>query len=52
MKRILETGRWLALFSFMIPAGIRSQEPLTLRQAIQVALKQSPAVDAAKAGVD
>jgi outer membrane protein TolC len=36
----------------MIPARIRGQEPLTLRQAIQIALKQSPEVDAAKAGVD
>src|SRR5215472_9110139 len=52
MKRVFETGRWLALFSFMIPAGIRAQEPLTLMQAIQTALKQSPDVDAAKAGID
>jgi outer membrane protein len=52
MKRILGTGRWLALISCMIPAGIRAQEPLTLRQAIQIALKQSPDVDAARAGID
>jgi outer membrane protein len=52
MKRILRTGQWLALFSCIIPAGIRAQEPLTLRQAIQVALKQNPAVDAARAGMN
>lgn len=52
MKRILETGLWLALFSFMIPVGIQGQEPLTLRQAIHIALKQSPDANAAKAGVD
>jgi outer membrane protein TolC len=42
----------LALMSFIFPGGVRAQEPLTLRQAIQVALKQSPDVDAARAGVD
>jgi len=52
MKRILEAGRSLALFSLMIPAGIRAQESLTLRQAIQIALKQNPDVDAGKAGVE
>ena len=52
MKRILEAGRWLALFSFMMPAGIRAQETLTLRQAIQIALEQNPDVDAGKAGVE
>lgn len=52
MKRILEAGRWLVLFNLIISAGVRAQEPLTLRQAIQIALKQSPDVDAAKAGVD
>jgi len=52
MKRILGAGRWLVLMSCMIPAGIRAQEPLTLRQAIQIALKESPDVDVAKAEVD
>jgi outer membrane protein len=52
MKRIFGTGLWLALVSCMIPAGIRAQEPLTLRQAIQIALKQSPDIDAARAEVD
>jgi len=52
MKRILGTGRWFALISCIIPVGILAQEPLTLRQAIQTALKQSPDVDAARSGVD
>lgn len=52
MRHISGIGRWLALISCMIPAGIRAQEPLTLRQAIQIALKQSPDVDAARAGID
>src|SRR4051794_37324403 len=52
MRRILWMGRWLALFSCMIPGGIGAQEPLTLRQAIQIALKESPDVNAATAGLD
>jgi outer membrane protein TolC len=35
-----------------MPAGIRAQEPLSLRQAIQIALKQNPDVDAGKGGVE
>ena len=50
MRHTSGIGRWLALISCMIPAGIRAQELLTLRQAIQIALKQSPDVDAARAG--
>jgi outer membrane protein TolC len=34
------------------PVEIRAQEPLTLGHAIQIALKQSPDVAAARAGVD
>lgn len=49
MKRILGTGRWFALLSCMIPAWIQAQEPLTLRQAIQIALKQSPDIGVARA---
>ena len=52
MKPILGAGRWLVLASCVIPAVIRAQEPLTLRQAIQIALKESPDVDVAKAEVD
>src|SRR5437660_5259655 len=52
MKSILGPAMCLALLSFIFAARIRAQEPLTLRQAIQIALKQSPDVDAAKAGVD
>jgi outer membrane protein TolC len=52
MKRILRIGGWLVLIGCIMPAGIRGQEPLTLRDAIQIALRQSPDVDAARAGVD
>ena len=52
MKHTFGIGWWLALISCMIPAGIRAQELLTLRQAIQIALKQSPDVGAARAGFD
>ena len=52
MKCIFRAGRWVALLSCVISAGIRAQEPLTLREAIQIALKQSPDVAAARAGVD
>ena len=37
------------MISCLLPAGIAAQEPLTLRQAIQLALKQNPDTDAAKA---
>jgi outer membrane protein TolC len=52
MKRLF--GPALALFAliYIIPAGIRAQEPLTLGQAVQIALKQSPDVAGANAGVD
>src|SRR5579871_5385984 len=54
MKRILRRGPRLALFGIacIIPAGIGAQEPLTLKQAIQIALKQSPDAAAAGAEVD
>lgn len=52
MKSILGRATCLALMSCISPVGIPAQEPLTLRQAIQIALKQSPDVDAARAGVD
>ena len=52
MKCIFRAGRWVALLSCVISAGIGAQEPLTLREAIQIALKQSPDVAAARAGVD
>ena len=51
MKRIFGTGQCLVLFSCIIPAGIGAQEPLTLKQAIQMALKQSPDASAAQAGI-
>src|SRR6266567_4745963 len=49
MKRILGRARWLALICCMFPTWIRAQEILSLRQAIQLALKQNPDVDAARA---
>ena len=52
MKRIPGAGQWLALFCCLIPAGTFAQEPLTLRQAIEIALKQNPEVDEARAGMD
>ena len=52
MKRIFGPATCLALMSCVLPPGIRAQEPLTLRQAIQIALKQSPDIDSARAGVD
>lgn len=52
MKRILFRARWLAMFGCLIPIGARAQEPLTLRQAIQQALKLSPDADAARAGAE
>jgi outer membrane protein len=52
MKRILTTGRCLALLGCIIPVAIRAQEPLSLKQAIQMALKQNPDVYTARAAVD
>lgn len=47
--RILGCSAWLLC---ALPAAAVAQEPLTLRQAIQLALKQSPEAAAAKAEVD
>ena len=52
MKLIFRTGLQLALLSSTISVAARAQEPLTLRQAIQIALKQNPDVGAAQAGID
>jgi len=52
MKRIQRAGRWLILIGCILPAGARGQQPLTLMQAIQIALKQNPDVNAGKAGVE
>ncbi len=49
MKRILWQARWLAFIGCIFPVWVRAQEPLTLREAIQAALKQSPDIDAARA---
>jgi len=52
MKRILGSARWLALISCLLSAGTRAQEPLTLSRAIQLALKQNPDAEAARATVE
>ncbi|HEX8924658.1 MAG TPA: TolC family protein [Terriglobales bacterium] len=51
MKRILFRARWLALAGCLLPIGLVAQERLTLRQAIQQALKLNPDADSARAGV-
>lgn len=51
MKRILYRARWLVLAGCVIPVAAAAQEPLTLRQAIEQALKLSPDADVARAGV-
>lgn len=51
MKRTLLSAGWLVVLVCLAPFGALGQEPLTLRQAIQLALKQSPDVEDAKAGV-
>ena len=52
IKPALGPARWLALMSCFVPPTIRAQEPLALLRAIEIALKQSPEADAARAGVD
>lgn len=49
MKRMLGLARWLVLISCGFTVAIQAQEPLTLAQAIQLALKQNPDTAAAKA---
>ena len=51
MKGLFAKASWLVVIC-MIPAGSRAQEQLRLRQAIQIALRQNPDIDEAKAGVD
>src|SRR5208337_602099 len=50
-KAVVDRLRWL-VFLCTLPAGVLAQAPLTLREAIQVALKQSPEVEAARAEGD
>ena len=51
MKHILGPARWVALIC-IFPAGVVAQETLTLRQAIRIALRQSPEIEAAGARVE
>jgi outer membrane protein TolC len=51
MGRLPDQFKWLVFIFCTFPVGVAAQEPLTLRQAIQTGLKQSPDVDAAGAGI-
>ena len=50
MRLILRTAGWVVFALLAGSAGAVAQEPLTLRQAIQQALKQNPDADVARAG--
>src|SRR6266567_9335163 len=52
MRRLLERAGWLAAVICIFPLVVAAQERLTLAQAIQVALKQNPYIDAARAAVE
>jgi outer membrane protein TolC len=52
MRTILNRASNLVLISCIFSASVWAQEPLTLKHAIQIALKQSPAVEGAQADVD
>ena len=52
MKSMIGPATCLALMSCIFPIEIRAQEPFSLRQAVEIALKQNPDVDAARAEVD
>ena len=51
MRRYPRSVVWLILAIFMGMATSAAQEPLTLRQAVQQALKQNPDADVARAGM-
>jgi outer membrane protein len=51
MKRILGRAGWLIWFGCLTALGASGQEPLTLRQAIEQALKQNPEAQASRAEV-
>ena len=48
MKHILGPAKWVALIC-IFPAGVVAQETLTLRQAIRIAIRQNPEIEAAGA---
>ena len=52
MKRILSRVIWLVWLGSLTGLGAAAQQTLTLRQAIEQALKQNPEVDAARAQID
>jgi outer membrane protein TolC len=52
MKRILRRIVWLVWLGSLTGLGAAAQQTLTLRQAIDQALKQNPEADAARAQVD
>jgi len=49
MRLLLRNARWV-VFALAVGSVGAAQEPLTLRQAIQLALKQNPDADQARAG--
>ena len=52
MRLFLRNARWLVFALAVGNVGAVAQEPLTLRQAIQQALKQNPDADMARAGTE
>lgn len=52
VKRALYKAVSLVIYGSLAGLGAIAQQPLTLRQAIELALKQNPEVAAARAGVD
>lgn len=52
MNRVLHRAIWLVFIGCLTGAGAAAQEPLTLKQAIEVALKQNPEEAEAHAAVD
>ncbi|HTW78761.1 MAG TPA: TolC family protein [Terracidiphilus sp.] len=52
MNRVLRRAVWLVIFGCLTGSGAVAQEPLTLKQAIDLALKQNPEEAEAHAAVD
>lgn len=51
MRSFLDTVRWAALVCCLASLGAAAQQPLTLREAIQQALEQSPDAKVSGAGI-
>jgi outer membrane protein len=52
MKHIVRRAGWLMVAGCLAGLSAAAQEPLTLRNAVEQALKQNPQASAARAGVD